>query len=31
VAEVDNIAKAMGVSAKELGEQIMAAKKKYEL
>mgnify|MGYP003289565782 CR=1 FL=1 len=31
VAEVDNIAKAMGVSGKELGEQIMAAKKKYGL
>ena len=31
VAEVDNIARAMGVSGKELGEQIMAAKKKYGL
>lgn len=31
VAEVDNIARAMGVSGKELGEQIVAAKKKYGL
>ena len=31
VAELDNIARAMGVSGKELGEQIMAAKKKYGL
>lgn len=31
VAELDHIAKAMGVSGKELGEQIMAAKKKYDL
>lgn len=31
VAEVDHIARAMGVSGKELGEQIMAAKKKYGL
>lgn len=31
VAEVDNIARAMGVSGNELGEQIMAAKKKYGL
>lgn len=31
VAEVDNIARAMGVSGKELGEQIMAVKKKYGL
>ena len=31
VAEVGNIAKALGVSARELGEQIMAAKKKYGL
>ena len=31
VAELDHIAKAMGVSGKELGEQLMAAKKKYGL
>lgn len=31
VAELDHIAKAMGVSGKELGEQIMTAKKKYGL
>lgn len=31
VAELDHIAKAMGVSGKELGAQIMAAKKKYGL
>jgi hypothetical protein len=31
VAELDHIARAMGVSGKELGEQIMAAKKKYGL
>ena len=30
-AELDNIARAMGVSGKELGEQILAAKKKYGL
>lgn len=31
VAELDHIARAMGVSGKELGEQILAAKKKYGL
>ena len=31
VAELDNIARAMGVSGKELGKQIKAAKKKYGL
>ena len=31
VAELDHIAKAMGVSGKELGEQLMVAKKKYGL
>ena len=31
VAELDHIARAMGVSGKELGEQIMSAKKKYGL
>lgn len=31
VAELDSIARAMGVGGKELGEQIMAAKKKHSL